>query len=181
MSAKDKILEIYKSDWREAIADAAYIIVANSKVSGYIDKHETVRDKHRYLELITTLDNFDVTKPWKEYIFTLAGRASDAYIKERATGNNLFFGGPMTFIGHASHTFIDWGFLGYLANSFDNGVTEELFNKYVLVDTKFHDAVHSGDNETAIKLADEWRLSMAAVNEAYEKLCDLLGIQNNEE
>jgi hypothetical protein len=176
MSAKDKILEIYKSDWREAIADAAYIIVANSKVSGYIDKHETVRDKHRYVELITTLDNFDVTKPWKEYIFTLAGRASDAYIKERATGNNLFFGGPMTFIGHASHTFIDWGFLGYLANSFDNGVTEELFNKYVLVDTKFHDAVHSGDNETAIKLADEWRLSMAAVNEAYEKLCTLLGI-----
>jgi hypothetical protein len=176
MSAKDKILEIYKSDWREAIADAAYIIVANSKVSGYIDKHETVRDKHRYVELITTLDNFDVTKPWQEYIFTLAGRASDAYIKERATGNNLFFGGPMTFIGHASHTFIDWGFLGYLANSFDNGVTEELFNKYVLVDTKFHDAVHSGDNETAIKLADEWRLSMAAVNEAYEKLCTLLGI-----
>ena len=176
MSAKDKILEIYKSDWREAIADAAYIIVANSKVSGYIDKHETVRDKHRYVELITTLDNFDATKPWKEYIFTLAGRASDAYIKERATGNNLFFGGPMTFIGHASHTFIDWGFLGYLANSFDNGVTEELFNKYVLVDTKFHDAVHSGDNETAIKLADEWRLSMAAVNEAYEKLCILLGI-----
>jgi hypothetical protein len=176
MSAKDKILEIYKSDWREAIADAAYIVVANSKVSGYIDKHETVRDKHRYVELITTLDNFDATKPWKEYIFTLAGRASDAYIKERATGNNLFFGGPMTFIGHASHTFIDWGFLGYLANSFDNGVTEELFNKYVLVDTKFHDAVHSGDNETAIKLADEWRLSMAAVNEAYEKLCILLGI-----
>ena len=176
MTSKDKILEIYRSDWREAIADAAYMIVASSEVSGFIDKYETLRDKHRYVELITTLDSFDATKPWKEYVFTLAGRASDSYIKERATGNNLSFGGPMTFIGHASHTFIDWGFLGYLANSLDNGVTEELFNKYVLVDTKFHDAVHSGDNETAIKLADEWRLSMAEVDDAYEKLCTLLGI-----
>ena len=176
MTSVNKILEIYKSDWREAIADAAYMIVANSEVSGYMDKHETRRDKHRYVELVTVLDNFDATKPWQEYVFTLAGRTSDAYIKERATGNSLSFGGPMTFIGHASHTFIDWGFLGYLANSIDNGNTEELFNKYVLVDTKFHDAVHSGDNETAIKLADEWRLSMAAVDEAYEKLCTLLGI-----
>ena len=177
MTSVNKILEIYKSDWREAIADAAYMIVANSEVSGYMDKHETRRDKHRYVELVTVLDNFDATKPWQEYVFTLAGRTSDAYIKERATGNSLSFGGPMTFIGHASHTFIDWGFLGYLANSIDNGNTEELFNKYVLVDTKFHDAVHSGDNETAIKLADEWRLSMAAVDEAYEKLCTTINVR----
>ena len=176
MTLVDKILDIYRSDWREAIADAAYMIVANSEVSGYIDKHETRRDKHRYVELVTALDNFDATKPWKEYVFTLAGRTSDAYIKERATGNSLSFGGPMTFIGHASHTFIDWGFLGYLANSIDNGNTEELFNKYVSIDTKFHYAVHSGDHVTGEKLADEWRLSMAAVNEAYEKLCTLLGI-----
>jgi hypothetical protein len=36
--------------------------------------------------------------------------------------------------------------------------------------------VHSGDHVTGEKLADQWRLSMAAVDDAYEKLCTLLGI-----
>ena len=177
MISKEKILEIYKSDWREAIADAAYFMVENSQIKpSYLDKHETVRDMRRYKELILKLEDFDGTKPWKENMNTLATRTGVAYITERATGNNLSFGGPMTFIGHASHTFIDWGFLGYVGSSVDNCNTEKLFNNYVSMDTKFHRAVHSGDNETAIKLADEWRLSMAAVDDAYEKLCTLLGI-----
>jgi len=176
MTSIEKILEIYRSDWREAIADAAYFMLANSQRSSYIDQHETVRDMRRYKELIKNLDDFDSTKPWKEYMNTLATRTGVAYVTERATGNNLSFGGPMTFIGHASHTFIDWGFLGYIACTVDNGNTEKLFNNYVSMDTKFHHAVHSGDNEIAIKLADEWRLSMAAVDEAYEKLCTLLGM-----
>jgi len=178
MSVKDKILEIYKSDWREAIADAAYFMTSNSQKSSYIDQYETVRDMRRYKELILTLNEFDSTKPWKEYMNTLATRTGIAYITERATGNHLSFGGPMTFIGHASHTFIDWGFLGYLAHSIDNGNTEKLFNEYVSIDTKFHYAVHSGDHLTGEKLADQWRLSMGAVDQAYEKLCVLLGIQN---
>ena len=176
MSVKDKILEIYNSDWREAIADAAYFMTSNSKKSEYIDKYETVRDMHRYKQLIEKLDNFDSTKNWKDSMNTLATRTGIAYITERATGNHLSFGGPMTFIGHSSHTFIDWGFLGYLAYSIDNGNTEKLFNEYVSIDTKFHYAVHSGDHVTGEKLADEWHLSMAAVDEAYEKLCTLLGI-----
>lgn len=176
MTSKEKILEIFKSDWQEAIADAAYFMVKNSKKSSYIDQYETVRDMHRYQELLIKLKVFDGSKPWKEYMNILATRTGVAYITERATGNNLSAGGPMTFIGHASHTFIEWGFLGYLGSTVDNGNTEKLFNNYVSMDTKFHRAVHSGDNETAIKLADEWRLSMAAVDDAYEKLCNLLKI-----
>ena len=55
MSTKDKILEIYKSDWQEAIADSAYFMVSNSQKSGYIDQHETVRDLRRYKELIENI------------------------------------------------------------------------------------------------------------------------------
>jgi hypothetical protein len=178
MSTKDKILEIYKSDWEEAIADAAYFMTSNSKKSEYIDQHETTRDMRRYKELIEKLNKFDSTIKWNEYMNILATRTGISYITERATGNNLSFGGPMTFIGHSSHTFIDWGFLGYLAYSIDNGNTEKLFNEYVSIDTKFHYAVHSGDYATGEQLADEWRLSMAAVDEAWEKLRTLLGIDN---
>jgi len=179
MSTKDKILDIYKSDWQEAIADSAYFMVSNSKKSEYIDQHETVRDMRRYKELIEKLDNFDSTKNWKECMNTLATRTGISYVTERATGNNLSFGSPMTFIGHSSHTFIDWGFLGYLAHSIDNGNAENLFNKYVSIDTKFHYAVHSGDYATGENLADEWRLSMGAVGEAHQKLLSLLGINND--
>ena len=176
MTSKENILKIFKSDWQEAIADAAYFMVENSQKSSYIDQYETVRNMRRYEELLIKLEEFDGSKPWKEYMNTLATRTGVAYVTERATGNNLSAGGPMTFIGHAKHTFIYWGFLGYVGSTIDNGNTEKLFNKYVSIDTKFHRAVHSGDTETAIKLADEWRLSMAAVDDACEELCTLLGI-----
>jgi len=176
MTSINKILEIYKSDWQEAIADAAYFMTANSEKSRYLDQYETVRDMRRFKELVENLDNFDSTKAWEEYMNILATRAARAYVKERATGNFLS-GTPMTFIGHASHTFIDWGFLGYIAYTVDNGDTEKSFTNYVSIDTKFSDAVHSGDYETATKLADEWSLSMAAVEEAYEKLYTLLGLK----
>ena len=55
MTSKEKILEIFKSDWQEAIADAAYFMVENSQKSSYIDQYETVRNMRRYGELLIKL------------------------------------------------------------------------------------------------------------------------------
>jgi hypothetical protein len=177
MNITSAILEIYKSDWQEALADGAYYSV-NLLQPTYLDKHEKVRDRKGFTKLIEKLSKFDKTRDWEDPMAQLAGRAGLNYITERATGKNFAAGGPLTLYGHTGHIFIEWGFLGSIAYSVDDGQTEKLFNKYVSVDAKIQQALNNGP-DSAINyraLAEEWRLAQNAVDEAYEKLCTLLGI-----
>lgn len=172
---KDKVLDIYSSDWSDALADAAYFLLSQKHFE-YIDKYELKRDLQRYEELMAKLKDLDSEKDWETLIDGLIARIAFNYLSERMTGKNFSAGGFLTLIGHSSHLFINWGFLAYVASSLDSGKAQVLYNKYISIDEAFQNAIKFGDSATGYELAEKWRVSQNEIGDAHDHLIELLGL-----
>ena len=166
-----KILEIYNSEWREALAGKAFYMIQKDNPK-YLDKFEEKRDTLKFDILINDLSSINSEKNWNESMKLLAHRIAIQYLGERITGRNLFPGGFMTLIGHAGHHMIDMGFLASLATELDEGSTEKLFQQYLMIDMAFQKAINSGDAENGRKLADGWRVAQIALRDSYDNLLE---------
>jgi hypothetical protein len=173
-----QILEIYNSDWPDALAGKAYSMIYKDSPK-YLDEYEEKRNLKEFEDLIKKLKKVDGEKDWDQAMTLLAHRVAIEYIKERITGQNLFPGGKMTLMGHARHNTIEMGFLGFLASNLDQGSTEKLFKDFLTIDLAFQKAINTGDTENARKLADPWRIVQITLDESFENLREKLGLSSN--
>jgi hypothetical protein len=173
---KEQILQIYKSDWSEALAELSYTILSITNPD-YIDAYEEKRGTEQYTKLLQSLEKIDSESNWKRIMENLASICVANYIRERVSGKSFTAGGPLTLIGHASHIFIEWGFVANIAKSLDNGKTKDLYEQYLTLDKSFNAAMESGDTATGMKLIDVWRKSQNSVDYAYEDLLVEMGVE----
>jgi hypothetical protein len=68
-----------------------------------------------------------------------------AYLLERNDRRLARPGLEMTLIGHSSNHFIEMGFLGMIASSLDNSLTEKSYRHYVAVEKTIRSAFNTGD------------------------------------
>jgi len=165
------VVEIFRSEWREALAGKAYTMIQNDN-SKYLDEYEEKRDSREFDSLISKLSALDGKKNWSETMKLLAHRIAIQYIAERITGKSLFPGNKMTLIGHANQMDIEMGFLGSLAAQLDEGATEKLFQQYLMTDFAFQKAINTGDVVKGRELAEAWRLVQIALHDSYESLME---------
>lgn len=166
-----KVVEIYKSDWREALAGKAYSMIMNDNPK-FLDEYEEKRDTKEFDALIQNCNGLKDEKNWNDALKLLAHRVAIQYITERITGRNLYPGGNMTLIGHAGHEMIEMGFLGTIASELDEGATEKLFRQYLAIDMAFNTAINKGDSDNGRKLADGWRIVQITLRDSYEALLE---------
>lgn len=166
-----KIVEVFESDWQEALAGKAYSMIKNDN-SKYLDEYEDERDSQSFDSLIIDLKTLNDEKDWNQSLKLLAHRIAIQYCAERITGRNISPGGMMTLIGHAKNEMIEMGFLGTLAAELDQGVTEKLFYEYLNIDMSFQKAINTGEIEKARLIADQWRLVQISLRDSYENLLD---------
>ena len=86
-----QILEIYNSDWPDALAGKAYSMIDKDNPK-YLDEYEEKRDSKKFEDLIEKLKIVDDEKDWNQAMTLLAHRVAIEYIKERITGQSLFPG-----------------------------------------------------------------------------------------
>lgn len=166
-----EVVEIFKSDWREALAAKAYSMIQNDDPK-YLDEYEEKRDSKEFESLIAKLGEVDDKKNWDQPMKLLAHRIAIQYLAERITGRSLFPGGKMTLIGHASQEVIEMGFLGSLASKLDQGMTEKLFQQFLMTDFEFQKAMNTGNSVKGRELADAWRLVQISLRDSYEDLME---------
>jgi hypothetical protein len=168
------LLKILKSDWEDALAGGAYVMIKREKPE-YLDQYEEIRSADQMEKLIGHLEDFIPDRNWNELMNSLVVRIAVSYISERISGQPSFMGGYMTLIGHVSSVEnLEAGFLGYIASHLDNGRTQNAYSRYLTLDNAFQKSMNTGDFEAAIKLADPRRLADIDLTESLENLHEII-------
>jgi hypothetical protein len=168
------MLEILGSDWDDALAGGAYVMIKKEKPE-YLDQYEEIRSTEQIDKLIGSLEKFNSDRNWNDLMNSLVVRIAVSYISERIAGQPSFMGGYMTLIGHVSSVDnIEAGFVGAIASHLDDGRTQNAYSRYLTLDSEFQKSMNTGDFEGASKLADPRRLAHIELSESLESLQEII-------